>query len=73
MIDNSEPFTSSQAEMLDIAEKFGDDHPTGLDPRIDAALAARTETSREQIEEIARSLGAAAETIREYKDSPNTG
>ncbi|MBN7384442.1 hypothetical protein [Mycobacteroides abscessus] len=67
MTDNSEPFTSGQAEMLDIAAKFGANHPTGLDPRIDAALAARTETSRRHLEEIARSLGAAAEAIREYK------
>ncbi|MBN7314581.1 Uncharacterised protein [Mycobacteroides abscessus subsp. abscessus] len=67
MIDNSEPFTSGQAEMLDIAAKFGANHPTGLDPRIDAALAARTETSRRHLEEIAHSLGAAAEAIREYK------
>ncbi|MDO2992636.1 hypothetical protein P5V97_24430 [Mycobacteroides abscessus subsp. massiliense] len=65
MTDNTtDPFTSSQAKILEIAEKFGDDHPTGLDPRIDAALAARTETSRRHLEEIARSLGAAAETIR---------
>ncbi|MFV8239091.1 hypothetical protein [Mycobacteroides chelonae] len=62
MTDNNEPFTSSQAKMLDIAAKFGANHPTGLDPRIDAALAARTETSRRQIEEIARDLGTAAET-----------
>ncbi|CPS24847.1 hypothetical protein PP568_25090 [Mycobacteroides abscessus] len=68
MTDNTDPFTSSQAKILEIAAKFGDDHPTGLDPAIDAALAARTEESKEKLEEIARSLGDAAETAREYKD-----
>ncbi|CPT23912.1 Uncharacterised protein [Mycobacteroides abscessus subsp. abscessus] len=67
--DNTDPFTSNQTKILEIAAKFGDGHPTGLGPTIDAALAARTEESRRRLEEIARDLGDAAETAREYKDS----
>jgi hypothetical protein len=66
--DSTDPFTRNQTKILEIAAKFGDGHPTGLDPRIDAALAAHTEESKEKLKEIARSIGDAAETAREYKD-----